>query len=184
MSPISGSVRIRHSGLDLFCREMAGNVRKWELTFGNISAALNYTVDQNGSFALLYDYPGVQYWKGQSQDTSQKLGHHPPIREMFRSIRQNKEKNPRPSRSILSATKILDPTWLRSGLSEVSIACAVFSYLSVGHGSKVQVQRPRCKGPILRLLASTACKTLESIFAETMFSNCCSGVSGGGGMPF
>ncbi len=43
---------------------MSDNIRKWELSFQNISSAINYTVQQRGNFALLYDYPAVQYWKG------------------------------------------------------------------------------------------------------------------------
>ena len=50
------------------CRDMADNIRSWGLTFSNISTAIEYTVNQSGSFALLYDYPAVEYWKGKEID--------------------------------------------------------------------------------------------------------------------
>ena len=46
-------------------REMGDLMRKMDAYFDNVTIAANYTEQQNGSFALIYDMPSVQYWKGE-----------------------------------------------------------------------------------------------------------------------
>ena len=43
---------------------MADSMRKWNTYFTDRSEAVEYAAEQNGSFAFLYDYPVLQYWKG------------------------------------------------------------------------------------------------------------------------
>ncbi len=45
-------------------REMADSMRKWNTYFTDRTEAIQFTAEQNGSFAFLYDYPVLQYWKG------------------------------------------------------------------------------------------------------------------------
>ena len=43
---------------------MSDRMRQWDNYFDSTQEAVDYTVYMNGSFAMLYDYPAVQYYKG------------------------------------------------------------------------------------------------------------------------